>query len=82
MPDRVEGEGRPGTETAAKPLARCLGEAVGHLVRAVRTPVEGRVERRIVVEQRTETRQHGELTLRRTVIDEIETPPGISPPGA
>ncbi|MBM4106414.1 MAG: hypothetical protein FJ257_09025 [Phycisphaerae bacterium] len=78
MPDRVAGEGRPETETAAKPLARCLGEAVGHLVRAVRTPVE----RRIVVEQRTETRQHGELTLRRTVIDEIETPPGISRPGA
>lgn len=78
MPDRVTGEGRPETETAAKPLARCLGEAVGHLFRAVRTPVE----RRIVVEQRTETRQHGELTLRRTVIDEIETPPGISRPGA
>jgi len=76
MPDR--GEVTDHRDGASKPLARCLGEAIGHLVRAVKTPVGGRM----IVDQRTETRRHGELTLRRTVIDEIETPSGTSGPGA
>jgi len=63
--DRDEGGRGP------RSLARCLGEAVGHLVSAVRRPV---VPDRQLVERRSEVREHEGLRLRRTVIDEIETP--------
>ena len=66
--DRDEGGRGP------RPIARCLGEAVGHLVSAVRRPV---VAERRLVERRSEVREHDGLRLRRTVIDEIET---ASPP--
>lgn len=67
----------PGTTAMAdaeprKPIARCLGEAVGHLVQAVRTPVAAD---RTLVERRSEVREFDGLRLRRTVIDEIEAPP-------
>ncbi|MGA0420290.1 MAG: hypothetical protein ACO3P9_09685 [Phycisphaerales bacterium] len=66
-----DGDGR-------KPLARCLGEAVGHLVSAVRRPVP---TERHLVEHRSEVRDHRGLRLRRTVIDEVEsTPPSSSEP--
>ncbi|MEY3024263.1 MAG: hypothetical protein ACO3Y3_06925 [Phycisphaerales bacterium] len=54
-----------------KPIARCLGEAVGHLVQAVRAPVP---TERVLVERRSEVREHQGLRFRRTVIDEIEAP--------
>lgn len=58
-------------DSARKPIARCLGEAVGHLVSAVKRPV---VPERRLVECRSEVRRHGDLRLRRTVIDEVESP--------
>lgn len=56
-----------------KPLARCLGEFVGHIVRAVRTS-PSRVERREVA-RRVEESRRGPIILRRTTIDEIEHRP-------
>jgi hypothetical protein len=50
-----------------KPLARLLGEAAGHVIAAIRTPV-GRVR----VARRSESAEVGELVLHRTVIDEVE----------
>ncbi len=59
-----------------KPIARCLGEAVGHLVQAVKSPV---ATDRVLVERRSEVREHDGVLLRRTVIDEVEPiPPGGS----
>ena len=59
-----------------KPIARCLGEAVGHLVQAVRSPVAAD---RILVERRSEVRDLDGLRLRRTVIDEVEPLPARHP---
>jgi len=67
-------EGRDEGGRGLKPIARCLGEAVGHLVSAVRRPV---VAERRLVERRSEVREHDGLRLRRTVIDEVEA---ASPP--
>ena len=55
-----------------KPIARCLGEAVGHLVQAVKTPA---TTDRILVERRSEVKEHEGVLLRRTVIDEVEALP-------
>ena len=55
-----------------KPIARCLGEAVGHLVQAVKTPA---TTDRILVERRSEVQEHEGVLLRRTVIDEVEPLP-------
>ena len=50
-----------------KPLMRCLGEFVGHIMHAATTePSKKEVQR--TVEEKTE----GNVTLRRTTIDEIE----------
>ena len=46
---------------------RCLGEFVGHIVRAVKSDVRTHEINRIVEEKR-----EGNMTLRRTTIDEIE----------
>lgn len=46
---------------------RCLGEFVGHIIRAVK-PTSRTREMNRKVEERTE----GNVTLRRTTIDEIE----------
>jgi hypothetical protein len=56
-----------GTRPERATLARLLGEAVGHVVWAIRTPV-GRVR----VNRRTATAEVGDLRLHRTVIDEVE----------
>ncbi|QOI99918.1 MAG: hypothetical protein HRU70_05240 [Phycisphaeraceae bacterium] len=67
-----------------KPLARSLGEFVGILWRAARTPVEGgggrgsRVVKTEVRERVVET-PGGPVTLRRTTIDEVE--PGVGSGG-
>jgi hypothetical protein len=50
-----------------KPLMRCLGEFVGHIVHAVKS---GRTTHEVkrTVEEKTD----GNVTLRRTTIEEIE----------
>ena len=50
-----------------KPLMRCLGEFVGHIVRAVKSDVQTH-EVNKTIEEKTD----GKMTLRRTTIDEIE----------
>lgn len=50
-----------------KPLMRCLGEFVGHIVRAVQSD-SSKQELDRTVEEKIE----GNVTLRRTTIDEIE----------
>ena len=59
--------------TPDKPMMRCLGEFVGHIVRAVKTtPQKNKREINRSVEEQTD----GQVTLRRTTIDEIEIHPG------
>ena len=57
-----------------KPLMRCLGEFFGNIAEGIRTnPEQGpRQEVSRTVEERVE----GDVTLRRTTIDEIEIHPG------
>ncbi|MGY8752775.1 MAG: hypothetical protein ACKVIO_02660 [Phycisphaerales bacterium] len=50
-----------------KPLARCLGEFIGHIVKAVKSDSSANEVKR-TVEEKTE----GNITLRRTTIEEIE----------
>jgi len=50
-----------------KPIMRCLGEFVGHIVRAVKSDV-----RTHEVNKTIEEKNDGKMTLRRTTIDEIE----------
>ena len=55
--------------TPDKPLMRCLGEFVGHILSAVKTtPVNVTKEVNRTVEERNDEN----VTLRRTTIDEIE----------
>ena len=60
-------------EHAKKTLMRSLGEFVGHIVRAVRNDPNRRTIRKSI-----EQEQRGDLTLRRTTIEEIE----VHRPGA
>ncbi len=53
--------------THGKPLMRCLGEFVGHIVRAVRP-----VSSKHVLNRNVQEKRDGDVTLRRTTIDEIE----------
>ncbi|MDP7008182.1 MAG: hypothetical protein QGI78_01270 [Phycisphaerales bacterium] len=55
--------------TPDKPLMRCLGEFVGHIVQSVKSSPtkKGREINRSVQEKKD-----GNVTLRRTTIDEIE----------
>ncbi len=56
-----------------KPLMRCLGEFFGNIAKGVKTdPAEGK--RREVARHVEETTE-GDVTLRRTTIDEIEIHP-------
>jgi hypothetical protein len=50
-----------------KPLMRCFGEFVGHIVHAMKTNSSKREVNRSV-----EEKKEGNVTLRRTTIDEIE----------
>jgi len=49
-----------------KPLMRCLGEFVGHILHAVKSDSSREVNRTV------EEKKEGNVTLRRTTIDEIE----------
>ncbi len=48
---------------------RSLGEFVGHIVRAVKTEPKGK---RVVLNKTTQEQRRGNITLRRTTIEEIE----------
>ena len=52
-----------------KPLMRSLGEFVGHIVKAVKTRPESK---RVVINKTSSEEDRGNLTLRRTTIEEIE----------
>ena len=73
--------GRP--EDADKPLMRSLGEFFGHVVKGIRTdpaapparPAPTEVRRPVEEEKRPDG-----VVLRRTVIEEVELPPGAQPP--
>ena len=55
------------SEKHNKPVMRCLGEFFGHIVHAVKTdPSKKQVKKTV------EEKQEGNVTLRRTTIDEIE----------
>ena len=57
------------TQREHKPLMRSLGEFVGHLARAVKADVG---DKRAVVNKTTQEATKGNVTLRRTTIEEIE----------
>jgi hypothetical protein len=50
-----------------KPLMRCLGEFVGHILHAVKSDSTTSEVKRTI-----EEKKEGNVTLRRTTIDEIE----------
>ena len=52
-----------------KPLMRCLGEFVGHIVKAITSDSQSHE-----VNRKTQEVVKGNVTLRRTTIDEIELP--------
>ena len=52
-----------------KSLMRNLGAFFGHIVKAVKTEPS---EKRTVVRKTVEEESHGDITLRRTTIEEIE----------
>jgi hypothetical protein len=62
-----------------KTIARSLGQFVGHILHGVRTPVGGASETQTVqVSRETQTQGRvtpmGMVTVRRTVIEEVELP--------
>ncbi len=57
------------TNSENKPLMRSLGEFVGHIIKAVKTEPKGK---RVVLNKTTQQQRHGDITLRRTTIEEIE----------
>ncbi len=52
-----------------KPLMRSLGEFVGHIVRAVKTDPS---KKQAVIGKSVDEEDRGNITLRRTTIEEIE----------
>lgn len=68
------------TPPARKSIMRSLGEFFGHIAQGVRTDPTKAVEptrtvtRQTVEEEQRDTPQ-GKVTLRRTVIEEVELPP-------
>jgi hypothetical protein len=50
-----------------KPLMRCLGEFVGHIIHAVKSDTKN-----CEINKTVEEKAEGNVTLRRTTIDEIE----------
>ena len=65
------------------PLARNLGRFFGSIKRGFTEPVKhgstkpDRVETRRETTEETRDTPHGEVTLRRTVIEEVTLPPGL-----
>lgn len=59
-------------------IARSVGQAIGIVWQAIRTPVAGQA---VEVSRRSETVQQGGVTLRRTTIDEVvvDQPPRKNP---
>ena len=57
-------------DRANKSLARSLGEFVGHIVRGVKSKPEPKDK--VVRRHDVEEEQRGDVTLRRTTIEEIE----------
>ncbi len=57
------------TSSENKPLMRSLGEFVGHIVKAVKNEPKGR---RVVLNKTSRQEHRGNITLRRTTIEEIE----------
>ncbi len=57
------------TNSENKPLMRSLGEFVGHIVKAVRNEPR---DKRVVINKTTRQERRGNVTLRRTTIEEIE----------
>jgi hypothetical protein len=53
-------------------IARCVGQAVGIVWSAIRTPVTPQA---VEVNRRTGTLEQGGMTLRRTTIDEVVVQP-------
>jgi hypothetical protein len=54
---------------SGKPLMRSLGEFVGHIVKAVTSDPRNR---RTVVSKTRQEERRGNVTLRRTTVEEIE----------
>ncbi|MDG2053473.1 MAG: hypothetical protein P8J86_02070 [Phycisphaerales bacterium] len=50
---------------------RCIGEFVGHVGRAIKTTPSENSERR-EISRTTEEREQGDVTLRRTTVEEVE----------
>ena len=57
------------SDSKKKPLMRSLGEFFGHIVKAVRTNPS---KEQTVISKSVEEEDHGNITLRRTTIEEIE----------
>ncbi len=57
---------------------RSIGEFFGHIVKAVRTDPS---KKRTVISKSTDQEDHGNITLRRTTIDEIEIHDSKDPSG-
>ncbi len=57
------------TKSENKPLMRSLGEFVGHIVKAVKNESKGK---RVLLDKTVQQQRRGNITLRRTTIEEIE----------
>jgi hypothetical protein len=55
--------------SSRKPLMRSLGEFVGHIVKAVKTDAKGS---KVVLNKTEQREERGNITLRRTTVEEIE----------
>lgn len=65
-----------------KTLMRSLGEFVGHVVKGIRSD-PGANANRTEVRRTTETEEHEQVILRRTVIEEVEVrDPDSAPPSS
>lgn len=62
-----------------KPLMRCLGEFVGHVVHGLKTPAHERRTLRHDVQEASLQTPQGRAVLRRTTIEEIEIHPPPPP---
>jgi len=61
--------------TPDKPLMRCVGEFVGYILNAVKSNPKKHIHE---LHRSVEERADGQVTLRRTTVDEIEIQSGDS----
>jgi len=66
------------SDSKKQPLMRSIGEFFGHIVKAVRTDPS---KKQTVISKSVEEEDHGNITLRRTTIDEIEIHDSKDPGG-